>query len=254
MHFNNDTDLYRTIGSNIKYYRQQANLTQMQLAEKAQISISYLSKIEASGCDKSLSISVLNQIANVLNVEINDFLRRRRQMPRQANRFGGGANTNRNGLHFEQTTSLNTALQNAGFIIANHFEVYDRNQLLGYSINQDEFSTIFLRQNGINDRAINSKRWKPDEAFINGIDKTVYIIEKKFQRTSGSVDEKLATFPFKIREYRRLLDPIGYDLVYIYLLSSDWFNVPKYQDYYDYMDELDCPHYFDNLPLYAIGL
>ena len=159
-------------------------------------------------------------------------------MPRQANRFGGGANTNRNGLHFEQTTSLNTALQNAGFIIANHFEVYDRNQLLGYSINQDEFSTIFLRQNGINDRAINSKRWKPDEAFINEIDKTVYIIEKKFQHTSGSVDEKLATFPFKIREYRRLLDPIGYDLVYIYLLSSDWFNVPKYQDYYDYMDEL----------------
>lgn len=42
MHFNNDTDLYRTIGSNIKHYRQQANLTQMQLAEKAQISISYL--------------------------------------------------------------------------------------------------------------------------------------------------------------------------------------------------------------------
>ena len=115
-------------------------------------------------------------------------------MPRQANRFGGGANTNRNGLHFEQTTSLNTALQNAGFIIANHFEVYDRNQLLGYSINQDEFSTIFLRQNGINDRAINSKRWKPDEAFINEIDKTVYIIEKKFQRTSGSVDEKLAIY------------------------------------------------------------
>lgn len=35
-------------------------------------------------------------------------------MPRQSNRFGGGANTNRNGLHFEQTTSLNTALQNAG--------------------------------------------------------------------------------------------------------------------------------------------
>lgn len=75
MHFNNDTDLYRTIGSNIKHYRQQANLTQIQLAERAQISISYLSKIEASGCDKSLSISVLNQIANVLNVEINDFFK-----------------------------------------------------------------------------------------------------------------------------------------------------------------------------------
>ena len=126
-------------------------------------------------------------------------------MLRQANRFGGGANTNRNGLHFEQTTSLNTALQNAGFIIDNNCEVYYRNQLLGYSINQDEFSTVFLRQNGVNDRAINSKRWKPDEAFINELDKTVYIIEKKFQHTNGSVDEKLATFPFKIREYLSLI-------------------------------------------------
>ena len=75
MYFNNDTDLYRTIGTNIKYYREQAKLTQMQLAEQTKISISYLSKIEAAGCDKSLSISVLNQIANVLNVEINEFFK-----------------------------------------------------------------------------------------------------------------------------------------------------------------------------------
>ena len=47
---------------------------------------------------------------------------------------------------------------------------------------------------------------------------------------------------------------IGYDIVYIYLLSSEWFDSPKYQDYYDYMDKLNCPHYFDVLPLSAIGL
>lgn len=75
MHFDNDTDLYRVIGANIKNYREQAKLTQIQLAEQAKISISYLSKIEAAGCDKSLSISVLNQIANVLDVEINKFLK-----------------------------------------------------------------------------------------------------------------------------------------------------------------------------------
>ncbi len=75
MHFNNDTDLYRVIGANIKYYREQRKLTQAQLAEQAQISISYLSKIEAAGCNKSLSISVLNQIANVLNVEISEFFK-----------------------------------------------------------------------------------------------------------------------------------------------------------------------------------
>lgn len=75
MHFNNDTDLYRVIGANIKYYREQTKLTQVQLAEQAQISISYLSKIEAAGCNKSLSISVLNQIANVLGVEISEFFK-----------------------------------------------------------------------------------------------------------------------------------------------------------------------------------
>ena len=45
MHFSNDTDLYRVIGANIKYYREQANLTQVQLAEQAKISTIYLSKI-----------------------------------------------------------------------------------------------------------------------------------------------------------------------------------------------------------------
>ena len=75
MHFKNDTDLYRGIGANIKHYRKQAKLTQVQLAEQVKISISYLSKIEAAGCDKSLSISVLNQIANVLGVEINEFFK-----------------------------------------------------------------------------------------------------------------------------------------------------------------------------------
>lgn len=81
-----------------------------------------------------------------------------------------------------------------------------------------------------------------------------FILLKKFQRTSGSVDEKLATFPFKIREYKRLLAPIDYDLVYMYLLPSDWFNAPKYQDYYDYMDEFCYPYCFNSSPLSAIGL
>ena len=61
MYFNNDANLYRVIGANIK--------------EQAKISISYLSKIEAAGCDKSLSISVLNQIANVLDIEITEFFK-----------------------------------------------------------------------------------------------------------------------------------------------------------------------------------
>ncbi|MCM1171568.1 MAG: helix-turn-helix transcriptional regulator [Clostridium sp.] len=71
----NDADLYNVIGTNIKRYREKSKLTQAQLAERSQISISYLSKIEAVGCNKSLSISVLNQIANVLDVEISEFFK-----------------------------------------------------------------------------------------------------------------------------------------------------------------------------------
>jgi transcriptional regulator with XRE-family HTH domain len=77
MQFSTENELYQVIGSNIKYFREQAKLTQIQLADKVQISISYLSKLEASGCNKSMSISVLNHIANILNVDITDFFVRR---------------------------------------------------------------------------------------------------------------------------------------------------------------------------------
>lgn len=77
MLFSNEAELYHVIGSNIKYYREKSGLTQIQLAEQLQISISYLSKIEASGCTKSLSISVLNHIANTLDVDIKEFFIKR---------------------------------------------------------------------------------------------------------------------------------------------------------------------------------
>ena len=75
MYFDSEVALYSTISRNIKNYRQRSGLTQAQLAEKAGISISYLSKIEAAGCDKGLSIAVLNNIANVLDIEITNFFK-----------------------------------------------------------------------------------------------------------------------------------------------------------------------------------
>ncbi len=77
MRFSNETDLYQVIGANIKYFREQSNLTQIQLADRVQISLSYLSKVEAAGCNKSLSISVLNHIANTLDIDITEFFVKR---------------------------------------------------------------------------------------------------------------------------------------------------------------------------------
>ena len=77
MRFSNETDLYQVIGANINYFREQSNLTQIQLADRVQISLSYLSKVEAAGCNKSLSISVLNHIANTLDIDITEFFVKR---------------------------------------------------------------------------------------------------------------------------------------------------------------------------------
>ena len=77
MNFQTDAELYSTVGKNIKFYREQHHLTQIQLAELCQISTSYISKIEATGSSKSVSISVLNQIANALNTDISKFFTRR---------------------------------------------------------------------------------------------------------------------------------------------------------------------------------
>ena len=77
MKFNSDKELYETIGTNIKFFRKKAGITQQELADIAGISISYLSKIEASGCDKSISISMLNNIANALDIRLIRFFEKR---------------------------------------------------------------------------------------------------------------------------------------------------------------------------------
>ncbi len=75
MYFKNDKELFKTIGNNLRIFRKKANLTQAQLAESVGISISYLSKIEANNCDKSISLSILNQIANFLEIDIINFFK-----------------------------------------------------------------------------------------------------------------------------------------------------------------------------------
>ena len=75
MYFKNDKELFKTIGNNLRIFRKKANLTQAQLVESVVISISYLSKIEANNCDKSISLSILNQIANFLEIDIINFFK-----------------------------------------------------------------------------------------------------------------------------------------------------------------------------------
>ena len=102
-------------------------------------------------------------------------------MPRNPNIHGGGARTNQNGLHFEQTTSLDDALCNAGYDVINHTVCRGTHQI-GMSVPQKKLYTYFLNPRGINYYDYNSKEWRPDEAFINFANNIVYIIEKKISK------------------------------------------------------------------------
>lgn len=173
-------------------------------------------------------------------------------MSRTPNRFGGGAQTNANGLQFEQTTSLDSALIDAGFRIVGH-RVYEGNSVVGYSVQKNSLYANFLENNGVDYTEFNSKKWLPDECFINEETKTVYIIEKKFQNSEGSVDEKLPGCHFKKLEYEKLFTPIDYSVEYLYVFN-DWFRKKKYRDTLEYIEQMGCRYFFNEIPLDFLGL
>lgn len=173
-------------------------------------------------------------------------------MTRQANKHGGGSQTNANGLRFEQTTDLNTAFVNAGYKVEDSY-VYKGDDKIGLSTPKHRIYKYFLVLNGINYTDFNSKKWLPDEAFINFKNKTVYIIEKKFQNGPGSVDEKLPGCDFKKKEYEKLFCNLKYKVVFVYLFN-DWFGNEKYRDVLEYIRSVDCYYFYNEIPLKFLGL
>lgn len=173
-------------------------------------------------------------------------------LTRKPNTYGGGANTNVNGLKFEQTTSLDSVLESNGFKVLDN-KVFFENELMGWSVGKRKLYTKFLKPNGIDYKNYNSKGWEPDECFINETNRTAYIIEKKFQKSSGSVDEKLPGCHFKKLEYKKLFSPIGYKVEFIYIFN-DWFKREEYRDTKQYIREMGCQYFFYQVPLSVIGL
>lgn len=165
------------------------------------------------------------------------------------NTHGGGANTNRNGLRFEQETDLYEALTNIGFSISERNVVYDQNgHCLGIIAPKKQLYKLILEPEGIDWRNYISKLLLPDEALLNLTNNTVYIIEKKFQNGSGSVDEKLQTCDFKKKQYQKLFYDTNYRVEYIYVCNN-WFQQECYRDVHDYIYSVGCHIFFNEIPL-----
>ncbi len=93
----------------------------------------------------------------------------------------------------------------------------------------------------------------PDEALYVGRVKTLYIIEKKFQHGGGSVDEKLQTCVFKKQQYQKLVHGLDMDVEYLYV-CNDWFQQEEYEDVREFIQDVGCHIFFDEIPLSFLQL
>jgi hypothetical protein len=98
-----------------------------------------------------------------------------------------------------------------------------------------------------------SSKLLPDEALFTIKSSRLHIIEKKWQEVSGSVDEKLQTCGFKMRQYNRLLEGTGLELKFTYLLN-DWFAHARYTDVLNYIEDSGAHYHFEAVPLSELDL
>lgn len=161
----------------------------------------------------------------------------------------GGANTNVNGLSYEDKTNLEPL-----YTVLKTEKIDKKTELKTIKFPNYEISLINANKSklykylkGINEKnttlqpAAGCK--EPDEAYIDNVRKIIFIIEKKFQQTEGSVDEKIQTGPFKKFHYSQQFP--NYKIHYIYCLS-DWFKRAEYTSVLDYLLNNDIPIFWGN--------
>ena len=187
----------------------------------------------------------------------------------------GGANT-RTGLAFELKTDLPTFIaKQQGYIVEpNDYDIrYLKNGVIRNKLrqkqarwkvffNSEEVGEIFQKYGlyryfdelEFDYNKVISKKLLPDDSIFVINNNTVFIIEKKTQSTTGSVDEKLQTCDFKLKQYRKLFAPLNKEVKYYYLLDKKWFDKPSYQDTLNYIIDVSCGYYFNYIPLDALGL
>jgi len=169
----------------------------------------------------------------------------------------GGANT-KTGARFEFDTDLTTFISKQnGYKVevvkpgAQH-NVFYRGEFVGQILVKYGLYD-FLSDEGVDWTKILSKRLLPDDSIFVILRNKIYIIEKKYQIVTGSVDEKPQTCDFKKKQYQRLFSLLNIDVEYMYLFN-DWFLKDEYKDMLNYIISTGCSYYFNYIPLEKLGL
>lgn len=164
----------------------------------------------------------------------------------------GGAKT-LTGLSFEKRTDLRTLFSQYNGYSINKGDLFFEGKLVAQMYKKNDLYRYFLEPKGITYSDRISKKLLPDETIFVLTNKTLFIVEMKFQEVAGSVDEKLQTCDFKRKQYEKLLAGTGIKIEYVYVLS-DWFKDPSYKDVLDYIRSVKCYYFFEILPFSFLGL
>ncbi len=169
----------------------------------------------------------------------------------------GGART-LTGLHFERKVDFQSLLERMdGYVLKNVKDkvgrgVFYKDKLVAYCFKKNQFYK-FLDERNVAWKKKVSKRLLPDDALLVIVRETLFIIEVKFQKVAGSVDEKLQTCDFKRKQYQKLVSGLGLKVEYVYVLN-DWFKKPEYKDVLEYINSVNCHYKFEVIPLSWLGL
>jgi hypothetical protein len=163
----------------------------------------------------------------------------------------GGTNT-KTGLAFEGKTDLSQFLNTQRDYRVEKGNVYYKAEFIARIFKKHGFYK-FLDELHINWKDHISRRLFPDDSIFVIVANTLFVLECKFQKCDGSVDEKLQTCAFKKLQYQKLLSPANIEVEYIYILC-DWFKQPKYKDVLDYILNAKCYYFFNYIPLTKLGL
>ena len=165
----------------------------------------------------------------------------------------GGRTPQKHGLHFEKRTDIATVIAALpGYSVENDCVTFEgKDVALLYKKNK--LYSKLLAPKSVDYRKLVSKKLLPDDAVLVLVNKTLFIVETKFQTVAGSVDEKLQTCDFKLKQYKKMFEPIGLNVKYVYVLN-DWFKKKEYSDVLAYIKSVDCDYFFNELPLSYLGL
>lgn len=169
----------------------------------------------------------------------------------------GGGNTS-GGLEFEKHVDLQALLaKQPGYSVKSipgkaGKGVFFKDTLVARCFRKHDFYK-YLEEEGVDWKPLIAKQLLPDDSMLVIVRSTLFIIEVKWQKVEGSVDEKLQTCDFKRKQYQKLVSKLGLKVEYVYVLG-DWFKNPKYADVLEYINSVNCHYRFGSIPLDWLGL